>query len=469
LLYTSVLGRLSGPLCDAVLQTSGSASVLEKIERENLFVVPLDLSRRWYRFHQLFGELLRAELQHSEPDFVGDLHRRAAAWFEAEGLVDEAVRHLVAAGDVARSADLIVADWFNEFNGGGLSTVAGWLDLLPEECVRQDPRLSAVRAWIALTVGQFDDARLWIEAVEAGSAVDTADHCSLGAQLVALREVHAFMTGDVAAALETARHAITLNFDDALQARSAACCVYGSALYFSGCIDEAQATFLRAVQLAEKVGDRRRRTYALGYLALIAAEAGQLAYAEYQIRRATGVGTDAAGSEHFVNAMVPLAAATVLAAHDDRDAAADAAHLAVSLARKGAGTLEVAKALLVRAKTLEDLDDHETAAVSRNEAGALLRSCADAGIAQTLLTSAQRGKGVVVSSRHQRYTVVEELTAKEHEVLRLLATRLSRREIGQRLYVSLNTVKTHQRALYRKLGVETRSAAVTRARALRLL
>ena len=109
----------------------GSASVLETIERDNLFVVPLDMSRRWYRYHHLFGELLRAELHRSEPDLVAGLHRRAAAWFEAEGLIDEAVRHLVAAGDIAASADLIAADWVNEFNGGGLSTVSGWLDLLP--------------------------------------------------------------------------------------------------------------------------------------------------------------------------------------------------------------------------------------------------------------------------------------------------------------------------------------------------
>ena len=166
LLRTSVLGRLSGALCDAMLQTSGSASVLEKIERENLFVVPLDMSRHWYRYHQLFGELLRTELRRSEPDLVADLHRRAATWFETEGLIDEAVRHLVAGGDIARSADLIAADWVDEFNGGGVSTVSGLLDLLPEETVLQDPRLSVARAWIALSVGQLDDAAEWIEAVE---------------------------------------------------------------------------------------------------------------------------------------------------------------------------------------------------------------------------------------------------------------------------------------------------------------
>jgi LuxR family maltose regulon positive regulatory protein len=468
LLRTSILGRLSGALCDAMLQTSGSASVLETIERENLFVVPLDMSRRWYRYHQLFGELLRADLQRSEPDLVGGLHRRAAAWFEAEGLVDEALRHLVAAGDIAQSADLIAADWVNEFNSGGLSTVSGWLDLLPEESVRQEPRLSAARAWIALNVGHFDDAHMWIEAVEAASAADV-NRGSLDAQLVALREVHAFKTGDVAAALEAARRAITLDFDDALQARSAACCMYGSALYFSGSIDEAQATFRRAVQLAEKVGDRRRRIYALGYLALIAAESGRFADAEHQIRRTTGVGKCTAGREHFVNAIVSLAAATILDLRGDRAAAADAAHLAVSLARKGGGILELGKALVVRANILEDLGDHETAAASRNEASALLRGCADADIAQTVLAAAPRSKSITVRPRNHGDTVAEELTAKEHEVLRLLATRLSRREIGQRLYVSLNTVKTHQRALYRKLGVESRAAAVARARELGLL
>ena len=85
LLHTSVLGRLSGALCDAMLQTSGSASVLETIERDNLFVVPLDMSRRWYRYHHLFGELLRAELHRLEPDLIAGLHRRAAAWFAGPG------------------------------------------------------------------------------------------------------------------------------------------------------------------------------------------------------------------------------------------------------------------------------------------------------------------------------------------------------------------------------------------------
>ena len=468
LLRTSVLPRLSGVLCDAVLQATGSAAVLEKIERENLFVVPLDLTRRWYRYHQLFGELLRAELHRGEPDLVSDLHRRAAAWFEAEGLIDEAVRHLVAAGDIAASADLIAGDWVIEFNGGGLSTVSGWLDLLPDETVAQDPRLSVARAWIALTGGQLDDAAEWIEAVEAGAA-DTEEGGCIGAQIIVLRAYHYFKTGEVAAALETARRALTLDLGDAPLGQSGAYCVYGSALYFSGSTQEAPAAFRRAVQVAEKVGDRRARIYALGYLALIAAEDERLADAEQQIRLASGSAGDLADGEHFVDAMVSLAAATTLDMRGEAAAAVDAADMAVMSARQGGAILEVVKALVARAQVLEHAGEHQSAKASLKEAAAVVGGCADAGIASTLLASAQRSVGAAVSSRDEGCAVGGELTPKELEILRLLATRLSRREIGERLYVSLNTVKTHQRAVYRKLGVEHRRAAVSRARELGLL
>ncbi|OBG34131.1 LuxR C-terminal-related transcriptional regulator [Mycobacterium sp. E3198] len=469
LLRTSVLGRLSGALCDAVLETSDSASVLETIERENLFLVPLDTSRHWYRYHQLFGELLRTELRRSEPGIVADLHRRAAAWFESEGLIDEAVRHLVAGGDIARSADLIAADWVDEFNGGAVSTVSGLLDLLPEETVLQDPRLSVARAWIALSVGQLDDAAEWIEAVETRSAAGTADGDAIGAQAVVLRAVHSFKTAEVAAALETARQAIALDLAEAPLGRASAYCVYGSALYFSGCTDEAQAAFRQAVKLAEKVGDRRARIYAMGHLALISTEHGRLADAERQIRRASRSSRDLADPEHLVDVMVSLAAAELLRMRGELAAAAAAADMAVMSARQGGAILEVAKALSVRAEIVEQLGDHEAATAALDEVGTLLRDCADAGLASTLLTAAKRSAGVAVTPRHRESAIGEELTPKELEVLRLLATRLSRREIGERLYVSLNTVKTHQRAVYRKLGVEHRGAAVSRARELGLL
>lgn len=469
LLRTSVLGRLSGPLCDAVLQTSGSTSVLKQIERENLFVVPLDMSREWYRYHQLFGELLRTELRRSEPDLVAELHRRAAAWFEAEGLIDEAVRHLVAGGEIARSADLIAADWVDEVNGGGVSTVSGMLDFLPEGTVRHDPRLSAARAWIALSTGHLDAAEEWITAIETRSASDTAHGGATSAQSVVMRAIHSFKTAQLTAALEAARRAIGLDLGEAPLSQSSAYCVYGSALYFSGSTSEAEAAFRRAVELAEKIGDRRARTCALGHLALISAEQGQLSDAEHHIRRASGSARDLANAEHLVDVMVSVATARLLAMRGDAAAALTAADMAVRSAGQGGAILEVAKALSIKAEIVERLGDHQTAEGILAEVSLLLRDRGDAGITSTPLASADPNAAVAPTSRHQQYVVDEQLTPKELEVLRLLATRLSRREIGARLYVSLNTVKSHQRAIYRKLGVAHRGAAVSRARDLGLL
>lgn len=468
LLRTSMLGRLSGTLCDAVLQTTGSASLLEIIERDNLFLLPLDDSRRWYRYHQLFADLLRTELRCSEPDLIPSLHQRASAWFAGEGLTDEAVHHLVAAGDMQGAAELIADSWPTAFNLGRLSTVTGWLDALPPETVSGNPQLSLARAWVALDSGHLDDAGCWIEAVQAVRASDTTDVDNIGAKVVVLRAVHRFRSGDLPSALDTARRAISLDLGGLPVAGPIAYCVYGAALYFSGDTRDAQDAFRTAVSLAEKVGNLLAHRYALGYLAMISAHQGQLAAAEELIRRATGSSRDLADEEHFVDMMVSLATAIILDMRRDASAAVEAADMAVGLARRGAGILEMANALLARAEILGHLGDHPQRQASCNEAAMLLRHCTDTGIVARPLTAAQRSTAFDVGARNHGDTVAEELTAKEHEVLGLLATRLSRREIGQRLYVSLNTVKTHQRAVYRKLGVENRSAAVTRARELGL-
>jgi LuxR family maltose regulon positive regulatory protein len=469
LLRSSVLGRLSGELCDAVLEASDSASVLEEIDRENMFLVPLDVSRHWYRYHHLFGELLRAELRHTEPDRVRDLHRRAATWFEGEGLIDEALRHLVAAGDIAKSAALIAADWADEFNGGGLSTVSGCLDLLPYETVSQDPRLSVARAWIALNVGQLDEAASWIEKVEARPAHDTKDGGGTVAQVVVLRAFYLFKTGDIRGALETARRAVTLSFGEAPLARSGAHCIHGSSLLFSGNTHEAQAAFQQAVQVADNVGDRRARTYALGYLAMISAEHGQHADAELYIRRASGSGRDLGEAEHYVDGTVSLAAATILDAQGNRAPAVFAADMAVMLARQGGAIPELAKALLVRADILERIGDHQTATANIEEVEQLVRGCADPGILPALLAAAERSIGIAMATRGVKSADREDLTPKEFDILRLLATQLSRQEIAEQLFVSINTVKTHQRSLYRKLDADDRSTALARAQDLGLL
>lgn len=470
MLRTSILRRLSGPLCDAVLDSTGSAEVLEAMERDNLFLVPVDLSRRWYRYHHLFAELLRTELERTESDVVAGLHERAAAWFGAEGLIDAAVRHLSAAGDDARTADLIAKNWVNEFNRGGLSRVSGWLDSVRNQTVLQHPRLGIARSWIALNEGRVDDAAFWIEAVQAAAASDPSADATIPAQATILRAVHSFKLGDVAACLKTAGPATTLDLGMAPLARSAVYCIYGNALYFSGRTDEARTSYQQAVQRAEQVGDRRYRIYALGYLALIAAERGQVTEAEYLIRRANGGGADLAAEEYFVGVMVCLAAAIVLDSQGDSAGAADAASMAVVSARQGGAVPEIVKALSVKSVIIRRLGNDQTAGELREEAAALAHDRVRGGIMPQLFAATHPEQpSAAAFSRQTGGPADEDLTLRELEILRLLATWLSRREIGDQLYVSLNTIKTHQRAIYRKLGVDNREDAVRRARELGLV
>jgi LuxR family maltose regulon positive regulatory protein len=465
LLRTSLLRRLSGALCDATLETSGSASVLEQIERENLFVTSLDASRDWYRYHQLFAELLRVHLHDVEPELVPRLHQRAADWLAAEGLIDDAVHHLAAAGDTIGRADLIAEHWVSEYDRGRLSTISRWLDELPGETVSADPRLSVARGWIALNSEDFEVVDSWIKATEAALASDPADGDSIGLRFDVLRAAYQFKVGNMDAALARARAVITRDRSNTPMGRAAAYATYGSALYFTGDTIEAQAAYRRAVRLADEAGNHRASVYALGCLAMIAAEHGRLSEARRLIGRATGMGRGFTPKEQFAGLMAShLATAIVFDGEGDTPAALDAIEMAM-LARHGTGFVELAKALMVKAQILTHSGDLEAAEASRSEAAGVLQGRVDAALAHRLLAGTVPTDGAVSRGA----TADEEFTSKELEVLGLLRTRLSRREIGDRLYVSLNTVKTHQRGLYRKLGVDNRAQAVSRARDLGLL
>ena len=158
LLETSVLERLSGGLCDAVTGRTDGQVMLEQVERAGLFLVPLDEVRGWWRYHHLFADLLRARLQQQQPGRVPALHRAAAAWSEAHGLADDAVRHALGAGDPVWAARLIEQHFDGIFLQGESATVQRWLSGLPAELVRARPRLCLAQAWMALVEGDVDAA-----------------------------------------------------------------------------------------------------------------------------------------------------------------------------------------------------------------------------------------------------------------------------------------------------------------------
>ena len=182
LLETSVLGRLSGDLCDAVTRRPGGQAMLERIERAGLFLIPLDEVRGWWRYHHLFAGLLQARLQAEQPGQAQALHQAAAAWHARRGLTDDAVRHAVAAGEYEQAAELVEQHFDAVYFTGENATLQRWLSCLPAEAVGSRPRLALARAFLALAAGDVDTAGQAITALEADPAgVDDSFMPSAGA------------------------------------------------------------------------------------------------------------------------------------------------------------------------------------------------------------------------------------------------------------------------------------------------
>jgi LuxR family transcriptional regulator, maltose regulon positive regulatory protein len=170
LLETSLLERLSGPLCDAVCGRTDSQAMLEQVERANLFLVPLDEVRGWWRYHQLFADLLRARLQQQRPDRVTALHHNAAGWYERNGLADDAIGHALAAGDAAWAAQMIERQVDALLLRGERGTLQRWVAALPAELVGSRPRLLLAQAGLALSAGRVEAVEGVLDAAERAFA-----------------------------------------------------------------------------------------------------------------------------------------------------------------------------------------------------------------------------------------------------------------------------------------------------------
>ena len=188
LLVTSVLNRMCAPLCDALTGRADGAELISDVYRANLFVIPLDDERRWFRYHHLFGGLLRHELARTSPERPAILHRRAARWYAEHDDAAEAIGHAIASGDNALSSGLVAAHWLRTFNTGQLETVRTWLDALPAELVAADASLSAARVLIALDTGRLEEVSTALDAAEASGPLDD--------RLMFLRALHMYKTGE---------------------------------------------------------------------------------------------------------------------------------------------------------------------------------------------------------------------------------------------------------------------------------
>ena len=267
LLRTAILDRLHGPLCDAVTGGTDGTRTLADLERGNLFVVPLDTERSWYRYHHLFADVLHARLLAEHPEQVPDLHKRASGWFAACGLVADAVRHALAAEDFDRAAYLIEAalPQIRPTRQDGL--LLTWVRSLPEPLVRRSPVLCILSSWSLLMAGDLDAVESRLDDAEAALAAgardpdlaatwaDTEDLRTAPATVSVYRASLAQARGDVAGTARHAQHVLDLAGPEDHFLRGAGGGYLGLAVWASGNVAEALSTFSEAVRSLHAAGN----------------------------------------------------------------------------------------------------------------------------------------------------------------------------------------------------------------------
>jgi LuxR family maltose regulon positive regulatory protein len=469
LLSTSILDRLCGPLCDAVTGRDDGAEMLERIERRNLFVSPLDTTRTWYRYHRLFAQLLRHELELTDVGAPADLHRRACEWCREAGLVAEAIQHASAAGDHDQARDLIASEWNEYFNRGRLATVERWLEAIPSPLTRGDPRLCVAGAWLALDRGRLAEARDWIDSAAAAVASGPAEPGgAIEAEVGVLRAVHGFKVAELDSA-RTAALEVLERAEEGSFPHTVAGLILGVTRYWQGEPGEAREILQAAASEAAAAGNDLGRSYALGYLGLIAIDAGAAEEGAHLGREATELSDSPGFREHFVVMIGLLAMARGAKLGGRMEEAEREVRRAVELADRGAGRLEVAAASIALARILHVKGAVDEARLAVRAARSALERCPNQGTLAGALAAVERGALRTGPVKRDVPAAGDELTDRELAVLRLLPSELSRREIADALYVSQNTVKTHVKAIYRKLNASSRSEAVTRGRELGVL
>ncbi|MGH9277279.1 MAG: LuxR C-terminal-related transcriptional regulator, partial [Acidimicrobiales bacterium] len=451
LLRTSILARLTGPLCDEVTATDGSAGRLREVERSNLFLVPLDARREWYRYHHLFGDLLRRELEATEPALVAELHRRAARWLLQAGHVSEAILHTIAAGDHNRACDLIATHWMAFLAVGDHGPITSWLQALPDDALMRDARVCVAGAFLSLSAGHLEDTEPWLEKAERAEVPGPfMDGCgSLAGAIAYMRMGHRLGIGALSEARDLAMDAVNL-LGETSPHRQMAYFTLGFSSYLLGDVQASLSGFEDGLRQGRTVSVAIGDIVELGLLATVRADLGQWDEADKHAARALAISARMKSEEYWGVGFSHLVRGRALERRAQREDAEAALARGIQLLRRGLPVF-VAYALPGYAVFKNAQGDREDARTLIREARSLVDGFPDPGILPDLIRKAERRLRLVPP--RQTAPLVEELSARERAVLRLLASTLSQRQIAGELDVSMNTVKSHTKSIFRKLGV----------------
>jgi LuxR family maltose regulon positive regulatory protein len=462
---TAVLDRMCGSLCDAILGATGSGRVLEQMESRNLLVVPLDRRREWYRYHHLFRDLLQAELRRREPDLVQDLHSRAAAWYEANAMPEAAIEHAQAAGDIDCVARLVLEHAQPAWAGGRVVTVLRWMEWLRDATSAEHYGAIAVHgSLIFALLGHPSAAERWAAAAERGPSAGTLpDGSTMEGTLAYLR---AILCRDGVDEMRRDAQIAWEGLSPASPYRATMLHTEGISYLVQGDHDKADPILAHAFDVATGANALPLAALILAERCIVAAQRDRWTEVATLAQRAVALVEAGRFEDYWTSALVYAWAARDALHRRDLPMARYYVGRAARLRPLLTYALPVVsvQALLELTRSYIALADPGGAAAVLRQVHDILQQRPDLGVlprqAEELHSRLAKLKAVAVGA--------SSLTAAELRLLPLLSTHLSFQEIGERLYLSKNTVKTQAYSVYRKLGVSSRSGAVTRTHELGL-
>jgi LuxR family maltose regulon positive regulatory protein len=464
---TAVLDQLCGPLCDALLGGAGGHGQLRDLEASNMFLIPLDRRREWYRYHALFREFLLAELDRVEPDVIMKLHLRAADWYESHGSSVTALEHLLHTTERDRSVRLMTALTLATYQAGQISTVQRWLSTVGDAAIEAYPPLAVLAGWMAALTGRTAEAQRWAAIIDAASYDLTPEDgtASFDSARAMLRSImcpagpQQAVTDGILAVTEEPPWSPW---------RDQALCMSAEAHLLVGEVEQAVALFAESSAMAATTGTSDATIVSESELALLAMDGGRWAEAAEHEERALGA-IEQTRMPDYATSVLAFAGAARLALHEGD---LEEANRRLTQAMRARPSLTFAipyLAVRVRLHLAKVYLAMADAATARH----LLREIDDILLLRPALgdlaEEVSEFRGLVASDAQVEGTGGPPLTSAELRLLPYLQTHLTLREIGERLFVSRNTVSSEVSSIYRKLGVSSRGAAVEHATTIGLL
>ncbi|HTJ34669.1 MAG TPA: LuxR C-terminal-related transcriptional regulator [Dactylosporangium sp.] len=446
----SVLDRLCAELCAHVTGAADALARLRRAEHDQLFLISLDNRGHWFRFHHLIRDVLRHELDQTEPDLVASLHRRAAEWHQAHGMAIEAVGQAIASEDLALAGRLVGADYFSMANGGRVATVLRWFDAI-EPVLHADHELLLARAMTAMIAGDADGALAWLDEARAAGEADQRVTDDVDGIIALVQQVRSYGRGSLQEARRWSQMALEQIGEDQVW--------YGTSLSFAalasyrlGDNEAAISDFRRCLARADASQYHVLAVRSMGGLAMLYLSCGDLPAAHHWVERAGHDSRWHLLDEHFQSFARHFVLGRFDLANGHPEQAEPRLRRANELVRRGPLRLEQVEVLAALAQACGELGHDRDAARFHKAGQQILDTCCSPGH----LLGVDSGRLVTAAAGEPD---LDGLTERERTILAVLAEGLTNAQIARRLHVSDRTVASHLRSIYRKTGASNRGAA----------